>query len=305
MIGYQTAYLKAHYPIEFMASLLNSEVNDIERIAFLISEARKDRVEVLPPDINKSFVSFAPEENKIRFGLLAIKNVGEQIAINIVEERIKAGPFNNLDDFLSRIHHKDLNKKSLESLAKGGAFDSLGSERNQLLYNIDDILKFNNAIKKTGVVAGNSLFGQQMGGISLKLKPIEPATPQERLSWEKELLGFYLSDHPLSAYKEKIKTSQAKEISEARLIKNENHVFRIAGVISNIQKVITKTGQPMIFAKVEDFSPQPMEVIVFNNTLKKTEPVWQEKNVILVQGKISLRGGEAKMICDQAKIIEA
>lgn len=306
MIGYQTAYLKAHYPIEFIASLLNSEVRDIERITFLISEARKDKVEVLPPDINKSFVNFTPEDEKIRFGLLAIKNVGEQIAINIIEERTKGGPFRDLTEFLSRVQHKDLNKKSLESLIKGGALDVLGEERNQMLQNIDDILKFNNAIKRAGGALGNSLFGAQSGmGSMIKLKPAPPASSQEKLSWEKDLLGFYLSDHPLATYKEKIRASQAKPINEARLIKNENLVFRIAGVISNIQKVITKTGQPMVFAKVEDFSPQPMEVIVFNNTLKRTEPVWQEKNVILVQGKISLRGGEAKMICDQAKIFEA
>ncbi len=305
IIGYQTAYLKAHFPIEFAASLLNSEVSDIDRIAFLINESKKDGVEVLPPDINKSFVSFTPEENKIRFGLLAIKNVGEQIAVNITEERIRGGLFKDLQDFLVRIQHKDLNKKSLESLIKGGVFDSLETERKQLLENLDEIIKFNAAIKKSGGLKGNSLFGAQVNlGGNLKLKEVMPASSQEKLSWEKELLGFYLSDHPLSSYKDKIKASQAKSIAEAKLIKNENQVFRIAGVISNIQRIMTKTGQPMMFVKIEDFSPQPMEVVVFNSTLKKTEAVWQEKNVVLVQGKISLRGGEPKMICDQARGLE-
>lgn len=305
IIGYQTAYFKAHFRVEFMASLLNAEVNDIDRIAFLINESKKSGIEILPPDINKSFVNFTPEsEDKIRFGLVAIKNVGEQITINIIDERARGGPFREMTEFLTRIQHKDLNKKSLESLIKGGALDALGGERNQILQNIDEILRFNSALKKSGGLSGNSLFGDQPGIFhNLKLKPAPAATPQEKLAWEKELLGFYLSDHPLSAYKEKIMASQAKLITEAKLIKNENQVFRIAGVVANIQRVMTKTGQPMVFVKIEDLSPQSMEVIVFNNTLKRTEPVWQEKNVVLVQGKISLRGGEAKMICDQARVI--
>ena len=306
MIGYQTAYLKANFPQEFHTSLLNAEVNDIDRIAFLVNECKKAGIEVLPPDINKSFVSFSPEEgSKIRFGLVAIKNVGEQITINIIEERTKGGPFKDLVDFLTRVQHKDLNKKSLESLIKGGAFDSFGLERKQLVENIDEILKFSAVIKRSGSPTGNSLFGGTPAAMaSLKLKPVEPAKAEEKLIWEKELLGFYLSDHPLESFAEKIKASQAKPINEARLIKNENQVFRIAGLISKIQKVTTKTGQPMMFVKIEDFSPNPMEVIVFNSILSKTQAVWEENKIVLVQGKISLRGGEPKMICDQAKVLE-
>lgn len=306
MIGYQTAYLKANYSQEFHTSLLNAEVDDIDRISFLINECKKSDIEVLPPDINKSYVNFSPEEDsKIRFGLVAIKNVGEQVTINIIEERTKGGPFKDLVDFLNRVQHKDLNKKSLESLAKAGAFDSFGLERKQLVENIDEILKFSAIVKHSGAQTGNSLFGGMPAAVaSLKLKPTEPAKLEERLSWEKELLGFYLSDHPLKSFEEKIKATQAKPISEARLIKNEDLVFRIAGLVSKIQKVMTKSGQPMMFVKVEDLSPNPMEVIVFNKTLVKTQAVWEENKVVLVQGKISLRGGEAKMICDQAKILE-
>ncbi len=306
MIGYQTAYLKANYSQEFHTSLLNAEVDDIDRISFLINECKKSDIEVLPPDINKSFVNFSPEEeSKIRFGLVAIKNVGEQVTINIIEERARSGQFKDLVDFLNRVQHKDLNKKSLESLAKAGAFDSFGLERKQLVENIDEILKFSSIIKRSGAQTGNSLFGGSPAAVaSLKLKPAEPAKLEERLSWEKELLGFYLSDHPLKSYEEKIKATQAKPISEARLIKNEDLVFRIAGLVSKIQKVMTKSGQPMMFVKVEDLSPNPMEVIVFNKTLMKTQMVWEENKVVLVQGKISLRGGEAKMICDQARILE-
>ncbi|MFA6354236.1 MAG: DNA polymerase III subunit alpha [Candidatus Paceibacterota bacterium] len=308
LIGYRTAYLKAYYPEEFSASLLNAEVHDIDRISFLIGELKKSKMEILPPDINESFVSFTPTKNKreIRFGLQAIKNVGEAITQAIIEERVRGGIFMSFTDFLSRIQHKDLNKKSLESLIKSGAFDSLGVERGQALFNIDDILKFSTIAKRSSVQNNHSLFGATSGvGTALKLKDSPPATTQEKLSWEKELLGFYLSDHPLNPLVEKIKKTQAKPISEVKLIKDENKVFRVAGLVSKIQKVITKNGQPMIFAKVEDLSAQSIEVVVFNSVLNKTANVWEQNKTILVQGKISLRGEEPKMICDAAMVLEA
>ena len=311
IIGYRTAYLKAHFPEEFQASLLNSEVNDIERISFLIAECQKSGVEVLPPDINQSYVSFAPEgdgsaSRRIRFGLLAIKNVGEAVTQSLIEERVRNGPFRDLDNFLTRVQHKDLNIKSLESLAKSGALDSLGVERKQIVENIDEILKFSSSLKKSATVqSGHSLFGSDYPtSQSLELKPVTKATAQERLAWEKELIGLYLSDHPLNAYADKIKAYKAKPIKEAQLIKNETEVFRIAGLISQVKKIVTKTGQPMAFVKVEDFSPEPIEVIVFNSTLIKTSGVWQENSVVLVQGRMSFRNGETKMICDAAKVLE-
>ncbi len=150
MIGYRTAYLKANYPEEFVAATLNSELNDIERISFLIQEAKQSGLDVLPPDVNRSFINFTPEGPKIRFGLLAIKNVGSEITRAIIEERARGGPYESFESFLSRIQHKDLNKKSIESLAKSGAFDSLNVERKQILENMDEILRFVNALKRGG-----------------------------------------------------------------------------------------------------------------------------------------------------------
>ncbi len=300
VIGYRTAYLKAHYPEEFMAGLLNAEVHDIERIAFLINEAKQANIEILPPDVNGSFVNFTPEGKKIRFGLLAIKNVGEQIARTIIEERIARGPFENLGDLLSRIQHKDLNKKSLESLIKSGALDSLGTERNQALQNLEEILRFNSLIKRGIGQNHNSLFGEARVGAALRLKAATAVGAHDKLMWEKELLGFYLSDHPLNRYNEKIKTLQIPPIKEARLEKNDGLTLRIAGLISKIKRVVTKKGDPMIFAQIEDFSPQPLEVIVFNNTLAKTSTLWQENKPVIIQGRMSWRGGEPKLICEAA-----
>lgn len=307
IIGYQTAYLKAHYPEEFMAGLLNAEVSDIDRIAILIQEARQSGLKILPPDVNKSFVNFTPEDHRIRFGLLAIKNVGEEITKAIIEERLRRGPFKNFDDFLTRVQHKDLNKKSLESLIKAGVFDSLGVERKQALQNLEDVLHFAIAARKVSLQnhKASSLFGSAAGLASLKLKPTQPASSEEKLAWEKELLGFYLSDHPLNSYAKQIKESQAKSIEELRSMTNGRNMVRVAGLISKIQKIFTKTGQLMLFAKLEDFSPRPLEVVVFNSTLVKTMPIWQEKNVVLVEGRMSSRDGEPKIICEAARKLEA
>ncbi len=303
LIGYQTAYLKAHYPEEFMAALLNAETNDIERISFLIQEGKQSGIEVLPPDVNRSFMRFTPEGEKIRFGLEAVKNVGSEITRVIIEERTRGGPFKNFEEFLTRIQHKDLNKKSLESLTKAGAFDSLGIERKQALENIDDILKFANAMKRNGGAAAqsNSLFGAASPAIKLKLREVPPATNQEKLMWEKELIGFYLSEHPLTAHSERLQTAQAKPIADLMSVKNENTIVRTAGVVTKIKKIATKNGQPMIFVTIEDAAQRSIEVVVFNSILTKTAETWAENVPVIVQGRMSFRDNEAKIICDAAK----
>lgn len=304
-IAYRTAYLKAHYPEEFMAGLLNAEVSDIDRIAILIQEAKQSGLEILAPDVNKSFINFAPEGKSILFGLLAIKNVGGEITRNIIEERLRGGPFKNLEELLLRVQHKDLNKKSLESLAKSGALESLGAERNQVLENMDTLLKFaTSARKNNGASKASSLFGAEMPRATLKLKPARPATKEEKLQWEKELLGFFLSDHPLKSYADKIRLAQARSVAEAR--KMSAGYIRTAGLISKIQKIVTKTGQPMLFAKIEDLSSdKPIEIVVFPTVLAKTASVWQENCAVLVDGKMSSRDGEPKILCDEARKLEA
>ncbi len=302
MIGYQTAYLKAHYPEEFMAALLNAEVHDIERISFLIQEAKQSGLEILPPDINRSFVDFTPEGERIRFGLEAVKNVGSEITKAIIEERTRRGPFRNFEEVLMRIQHKDLNKKSLESLVKAGAFDGMGIERNQALANMDDIVRFASAARRNGgVAAGGSLFGETMPAAALKLKPAPPATNQERLLWEKELIGFYLSEHPLTSLAARLTAAGVKPIAELETITDERAIVRAAGVVTKIKKINTKSGQPMIFATIEDMAQKSIEVVIFNSVLEKTAPVWIENNPVIVQGRISRRDSEVKILCDNAK----
>ncbi len=306
LIGYQTAYLKSHYPLEFMASLLNAELSDIERISFLIQEAKEKNIGILPPDINRSFVMFTPEEDAeksaIRFGLLAIKNVGSAIVENIIQERSRGGEFKDLADLIRRVQHKDLNKKSLESLTKSGALDSLGIDRGEILESIDEILKFSATLKRAATQATNSLFGaDHLPTFSLTLKkPATPISDQDKLAWEKELLGFFLSDHPLNRFTQKMKDWQSTPIDQAREQKNDGHTVKILALVSRIQKITTKNGQPMLFVHLEDFSPKPLELVIFNDIFTKTSAVWQESNVVYVKGKISWRNGEPKMICENA-----
>ncbi|MEK7635915.1 MAG: DNA polymerase III subunit alpha [Patescibacteria group bacterium] len=299
LIAYQTAYLKVYYPIEFMTSLFNADSGDIERIAFLISEAKKAGIIVLPPDINKSNVKFAPEDNGIRFGLLTVKNVGLNIVEAIIEERLRGGEFQNFADFLKRVLHKDLNKKSLESLIKAGAFDSMKEERGMLLANIDNILAYSQSVKKFSLSSQNSLFGGNITNGFLKLEPAPAATNKEKLAWEKELVGLYISEHPLKQHMQRLLTSKVRAINDIKKNKNTSDIFRIAGVIAKIQKIITKNGQSMIFAKIEDLG-DGMEVLVFSDVMNKNLPLWKENNVVIIEGKLSWRDDEPKLIAQSA-----
>lgn len=308
LIGYQTAYLKAHYPIEFMTSLLNGELSDIERIAFLVHEGRETGIQTLPPDVNMSFTNFTPEGGGIRFGLLGIKNVGAEITKAIIEERARSGPFQNFSEFLSRVQHKDLNKKSLESMIKAGVFDSFGIERNQALQNMEEILKFTTTIRK-GAPSGHSLFGSSLPPVSakLELKPTPPADPDEKLRWEKELLGFYLSDHPMKQFEDRRIKAGIKTIAELCAAATEGSELneRVVGQVSQIKKIITKAGQPMIFATLEDMSQKSLEVVVFNSILTKTATVWNENAIVVAQGRLTSKDGTPKFLCENAKVVES
>lgn len=299
MIAYQTAYLKAHYPTEFITALLNVSGNDVDRISFLIGESRRLGIEVFPPDINQSYRNFTIDGKNIRFGLLAVKNLGVNIADAIIARRREGGPYQTLSDFLSRVHHPDLNKKSLESLIKCGAFDSLNPDRAKLLANLEEMLKFKEASRKAAESNQTDLFGRQSA--TLKLKPaMEKIKKKKLLSWEKELLGLYLTDHPFSKYKDKL-SSRVKPIGEiTENGNNGNGYYVTAGLVSSVKKIFTKNGKPMIFAKLED-EENSIEILVFNNTLERNSEVWQEGKIVLIKGKLSNRDEEPKLICDQVK----
>ena len=305
LVGYQTAYLKARYPAEFMAALMTSDQGNIERIAIEVEEAQDIGIAVLPPNVNESFGEFAvikDENNKIniRFGLKAIKNVGHTVADEIVKERKKNGKYKSLADFLERVITKDLNKKSIEALAKVGALDDLG-ERNQIIENIEMILNFSKSIQKINSANQDTLFGaMEIKTPTIKLDISVVATKNQRLHWEKELLGLYVSDHPISEYKyffEKM-TTPISELDSSMVGKS----VKIGGVITKVQRIMTKRKQNMAFVTIEDLRGR-IELLVFPNALESTGAVWQEEKIILADGKLSDKDGSFKLIVDDAKIL--
>jgi len=321
IIAYQTAYLKSYYPVEFMSSLLTSEKADVERIGFLIEECKKMGIEVLPPDINESLKNFTvtPDKEKIRFGLLAIKNVGYNIVEAIIEERKRGGPYQSIPDFVSRVNSKDLNKKSLESLIKAGVFDKLG-ERNRLLTNLEKLLE---AARETQRIKANGQKGL-FDGLNLKnnsqtlkivLTDVKPATLYEKLSWEKELLGLYVSGHPLEDLRRVLEknTITIKKINQDLSLSNPEpqgflsnpfvkkiapgNRVRIGGIISNIKKILTKIGKPMLFLRVQDLTDN-IEVVVFPAVAEKNPAACQENKIIFISGRTDMRDEVPKIIAD-------
>ena len=307
MIGYQTAYLKAHWPGEFMAALLTADRHNIDRVAIEIEECNRIGIVVTRPDVNQSYEFFTvviPENknekiNTIRFGLNAIKNMGENISKVLIEEREKNGKYKDLTDLLTRITDKDLNKKSIESLIKTGALNNFG-ERGYLLGNIENLLKFNKEVTKSANTNQVSLFVDAPNidvSNKIKLEECRIIDKQEKLAWEKELLGLYISAHPFSDYKKYLKDIIIP-IKNINTCVNEQAV-NIAGIIIKIQKIITRTNKSMLFVKIEDDSGSA-EVLIFPSLLKTTYSIWQEGKAVFCQGKVSDKDQDKKILANSA-----
>lgn len=314
MIGYQTAYLKANFPAEFMAALLTSDQQDTDRIAIEIEECRHMKIEIQQPDLNQSFDNFTvvtsgtadnqvalADENPttIRFGLKAIKNVGEHISEMIIQERKANGPFKDIANFLERIEDKDLNRKSLESLIKSGALDSMG-ERGQLLANIDLMLNFHKDFSQRKINRQVSLFSTMSESASapqIRLASSPAATRDEKLHWEKELLGLYITEHPFSGFREPLQES----IIPLSKISNEivNQDITIGGVITTLKKILTRRNETMYFVKIEDGIGN-LELIIFPRLLAETTGLWQIGKIILCQGTLSDKDNEFKLLANKA-----
>jgi DNA polymerase-3 subunit alpha len=304
-IAYQTAYLKSHFPVEFMAALLTSDQSNLDRVAIEVDECKEMGIEVLPPSINESFRDFTVvkegDKKSLRFGLAAIKNVGSKIIDDIIRERKKNGKFKDLNDFLERLETNDFNKKSLESLIKSGATDELG-ERNTLLSNLEQVLIYFKEIHQAKNAGQQSLFSKSkessISGITLKEAP--PISKKEKLAWEKELLGLYISEHPLEEYKDFIQR-HVIPFKDLKL-KKKGEMVRVAGVVTLIKKILTKRGDPMLFATLEDLSGK-IEVLVFPKILEKKPGIWEEGTLLVVWGKTNDKDGSLKLLAEGAEIL--
>ena len=315
IIAYQTAYLKTNYPVEYMAALLTSESSDIERIATLIQECNKMGIEVLPPDINESFSNFSvvPDKNEIRFGLTAIKNVGYNIVEQIIDERKVNGRFESIQDFVTRVNGKVLNKKSLESLIKAGVFDSL-EERNKILSNIESLIQWSKDNKKIKESGQKGLFGGTTMSINFTMQSVDAINEYDKLNWEKELLGLYVSGHPLEKHRElldnmamSIKRVNADLSGQRHINPRERYILQgetvtIGGIISSIKKIITKKGQPMMFIKLEDLTDR-IEVVVFPSMIEKMPELFQENKIVTITGKTDIKDGSPKIIANEVEEI--
>ena len=304
-VAYQTAYMKANFPAEYMTAVLTADSGDMEKVAEIITECQRMNIPVLPPDVNESLAQFtlikgAPGDgDKIRFGLESVKNVGTNIVEAIIQARGSEGKFSSLTDFAEKVKHKDFNKKSFESLVKCGALDGLG-ERNQLIGNLELILEYNRDSQKIKSTGQNSLFSltPEVYTYSIRLRNVEPATKRERLTWEKELLGLYVTEHPIQEYIEKLKANHVLPLKDL-VLETSNRFVSVGGVVSNVQKIITKSGEPMLFVKLEDLTSR-IEVLVFPKILAKNPTIWQEEKVILVKGRLSDKDGMPKILCEEA-----
>ncbi|MEI7513362.1 MAG: DNA polymerase III subunit alpha [bacterium] len=302
-VAYQTAYFKANFPGEYMTSILTHEAGDLEKVSESVNECKRLGIPVLPPDINECFRDFtlSKDENGkdiIRFGLTSIKNFGEGIGQAIIDERKKGGKFISLEDFLTRVRDRNLNKKSLEALIKTGAMDALG-ERGAMLGNLEAILEFNKQVAKAPEHQ-DSLFGA--GTIELpplRLLPMKEASKDECLLWEKELLGLYISGHPLEKYKEAL-SKRDSTIKQIKATAKEDMVVVVSGFIDEVKEILTKKGDKMCFVKLSDFDSS-VEIVFFPKTLEQFKTLVVPETCVSIKGKMSKRNDTESIVADAIK----
>jgi DNA polymerase-3 subunit alpha len=301
IVSYQTAYMKANYPVEFMAAVMTAEAGDPQTVSDAVEECKSMGIEVMPPDINESLSNFTVVDDKhIRFGLNAIKNLGSDVITEIIKQRKAGGPFKDLEDLATRLQTRGFNKKSWEALVKSGAMDAFG-ERGTLLASSDLILDYAREHMKSLNSAQSSLFGaEHLAKAKLKLREVEPVPKRDRLSWEKELLGLYVSAHPLDDFGPLLE-KLGKPIRNIATYKGS---VNIAGIITKVQKIITKKGDQMAFVDVEDLTGV-VEILVFPTLFQKFRDIIEVEKIVIVTGKVSDKDGVPKLLVDEIKDIAA
>jgi DNA polymerase-3 subunit alpha len=309
-VAYQTAYMKANYPEIYMSAVLTAESGNIDMIAEIVTECKRMGVPVLPPDVNESFSQFTVIKSedaastfryRIRFGLVTIKNFGQGVSTAIIEERKRAGKFKSLADFLDRVKDRNLNKKSLEALIKSGAMDCFGEDRGVMLANIDRILEYN---KERGAhdSSQDSLFGLMADHTSvptLRLEPKAKAEIKEKLAWEKELLGLYISGHPLDKYRE-ILIKKDIDIKKALENKKEGETVILGVIVTEVRAVQTKNNETMAFLTVSDFSGTA-DAVVFPRTYREFRELITPDKCLAIKATVNARNGEKGLAIEGMK----
>jgi DNA polymerase-3 subunit alpha len=305
-LAYKTAYMKANFPVPYMTAILTAESGDVERVSEIIHECKKMEIEVLPPHINECFGNFTVIKNegskldKIRFGFYTIKNLGTDISDAIIEERKKNGPFASMESFLERVQHKNLTKKSLEALIKAGAMDDFG-DRGTFLQSMEELLAFTKSFSKVDKNQGSLFGGDNAPKARLQIKEGGIAGKEEKLVWEKELLGLYISGHPLERVQEKI-DKNGMHFKRLHEMGHQNMNVVSAAIIDGIRKVITKKGGQMAFVKLSDMTGS-MESVIFPDTFREFATILVEQKCVAFKGKLSIRDGEKSITIESLKEI--
>ena len=318
VVSYRTAYLKAYYPAEFMAATLNSYLGNLDKVPMYIDECKRLNIQILKPEINKSQTKFTVEDGKIRFGLGSIKNVGFAVLDAIVKNREENGPFKDLGDFCERMQNDSVNKKCIESLIKSGSMDEFNQTRATLLASFEDIVDTVNSSNKKGYKDQISMFDLVMGSnseddnledIKYNYTVLEEFSDKELLSMEKEMLGLYITGHPLESLRDEleaqttINTFKMTQINEEEQEEGgsnntgyrDGQIVKIAGLVSSVKKKYTKTNKIMAFVTLEDLYGS-CEIIVFENSYLKAQELLVEDSTVMVEGRLSIREDEATKI---------
>jgi DNA polymerase-3 subunit alpha len=320
VVSYRTAYLKTYYPTEFMAAMLNSFLGNLDKVPYYIEECKRLNIEILKPDINKSYTKFTVEGGKIRFGLGSIKNVGVAVVDAIVKEREKNGEYKSFTDFCERVQNEAVNKKCIESLIKAGAFDGFEQTRSTLMASFEGIIdSISDSAKKSykGQVSmfdlgGNNNEENELEKMKYSYTTLKEYSEKELLSMEKEMLGLYISGHPLSKLKEIIdKTTNISTLKiregldeleqTGQFPYKDGQTVKFAGIINSIKKKYTKSNKLMAFVTIEDLYGT-MEVIVFENCYQMSSSSLIEENIVLVEGRLSIREDEENITIIASKI---
>jgi len=299
LIAYQTAYLKAHYPVEFMAAQLTSDMADTDKVLKYISECRDMGIEILPPDINESRKDFTVSGSKIRFGLAAVKNVGEAAIDVILKTRQEEGQFTSIIDFCTRVDLRKVNRRVIESLIKCGAFDSMGVKRAQMMASLDKIMDISQALQRdrdNGQISIFHAMGSNGAGAvaAIELPQIEEWHESQLLSYEKEAIGFYISGHPLEKYMKELKYLTNTDTNDIKEKQDEAEVS-IAGIVTVVREINTKKGDRMAFATLEDLNGS-LEVILFSDVYKNSSSYLGGDVPVIVKGKIDKGEDSVKII---------
>lgn len=309
VVSYQTAFLKYYYPVEYMAALMTSVIENSTKVSEYIVTSRSMGIKLLPPDINEGESGFSVKNNSIVYGLSAIKSIGKSVIDTIVEERELNGKYTSLKNFIERLSGKEVNKRTVENFIKAGAFDSLDGNRRQLMTVYSRIIDSVNEEKKKSITGQMSLFDlvsdEDKADYEIRMPDLEEYSKEEKLAFEKEVLGVYVSGHPLEQYEDKwrknVKSFTKDFITdeEGNTIAKDNTVTIVGGMIDTITLKTTRNGKTMAFITLEDLYGV-MEILIFPNVLERYRYMLKENEKIFVKGKVSIGDDEqGKLICDQ------